>query len=858
MHFVGEYYPSSERSLQGFSADSFGAVPLSSKNNPVSQVWHEESPPWPLTSHRDSRNAYTGNSPGDRITMPQSFSSPSLVVRTTQQPQHFSAPVESPARHSVDSTVATHRAVIHDLPPRPSPSSAHRPGRIPRREGAGYPPRDHCSAALSRHKTKRTDPQNYRASTPIVFATHSHPESTISVASGASQQELLRRKAREDYRRRRYRKERKRKNSPIVNIPLALSQSLTVRRTFYDPMASVAGSDRDTSAHHLPSDAPRAYRPMTTILDHDERTQGQAARTSPRRPHYARGTTQTEPFGTPSLYSTLPMQQAVLNEADGDSLLHWSPLEDEQSTHSFPILSNHCGFSASGLENEAGKHQFAMDETENASEGKTLSKRAVRFSQQDSQISIPWNEQNERDHTSATPSRSDSVAVVSPSPSPRPPQSILRATRFTDTTPLARTSIAYYAQLQAFRDKQLPQSPMRRDNKERVVYKSPPKRNATIMDQPGSELSPITPSPMLQRTTNKPQVDPVTAPTGDYKNSHTFEAILEHASQVYHGEPCFPDEDAVTLPRDTELECDSQSSFPVSENADAASIVDEADFIRTIAAVVIQTAFRRHRVQWIFTDMLLRRRLQRQRLERIPNRYQSQSLTPLIATLPPAVDACSNRSFCPEAAETSGRDQTDYPYSSSEFRVVNGFSVGKEKTPHGTGSLEDHAATMIQTAFRGYWARDCLAVDNYCATLIQKTWRSYGVRHTYVFDLYRIVLVQSLWRRRVAYNRACILYYAAILIQATARGYLARKIHRRIKRKMGSKLLAYRFVERHANKASLVATNATPRSSHRMVSRNSWTSRSESSAHPLEDDGQNETGSVFALWRARASSANLQ
>jgi len=56
------------------------------------------------------------------------------------------------------------------------------------------------------------------------------------------------------------------------------------------------------------------------------------------------------------------------------------------------------------------------------------------------------------------------------------------------------------------------------------------------------------------------------------------------------------------------------------------------------------------------------------------------------------------------------------------------------------------AATRIQSAFRGWWARDCIAVDNYCATIIQSSYRSYLCRSNYLFELCCIVAIQAACR----------------------------------------------------------------------------------------------------------------
>jgi IQ calmodulin-binding motif len=92
------------------------------------------------------------------------------------------------------------------------------------------------------------------------------------------------------------------------------------------------------------------------------------------------------------------------------------------------------------------------------------------------------------------------------------------------------------------------------------------------------------------------------------------------------------------------------------------------------------------------------------------------------------------------------------------------------------------AAIRIQAAFRGWWVRDCIAVDHYCATTIQKTYKGFLYRTRYLVLLYSIVTVQSLWRRQVARRRVQrrkmeILHYhtynhAATRIQSKWRGFV--------------------------------------------------------------------------------------
>jgi hypothetical protein len=84
------------------------------------------------------------------------------------------------------------------------------------------------------------------------------------------------------------------------------------------------------------------------------------------------------------------------------------------------------------------------------------------------------------------------------------------------------------------------------------------------------------------------------------------------------------------------------------------------------------------------------------------------------------------------------------------------------------------AAIQIQSAFRGWWVRDCLGVDNYCATMIQKTYLGYHCRKQFTINLYRVIVVQSICRRWLAMDDAVTRIYCIVRIQAFARGSLVR------------------------------------------------------------------------------------
>jgi hypothetical protein len=89
----------------------------------------------------------------------------------------------------------------------------------------------------------------------------------------------------------------------------------------------------------------------------------------------------------------------------------------------------------------------------------------------------------------------------------------------------------------------------------------------------------------------------------------------------------------------------------------------------------------------------------------------------------------------------------------------------------------DLAAIHIQAVFRGWWVRDCLSVDNYCAKRIQRAFRGYKCRMGYLYDVYRVIMVQSIWRRNIALKTSGQRLASVIAIQTVFRGYLLRRGH---------------------------------------------------------------------------------
>ena len=99
----------------------------------------------------------------------------------------------------------------------------------------------------------------------------------------------------------------------------------------------------------------------------------------------------------------------------------------------------------------------------------------------------------------------------------------------------------------------------------------------------------------------------------------------------------------------------------------------------------------------------------------------------------------------------------------------------KVNAPKSSEEIFRSSATLIQATFRGWWARDCLSVDNYCANLIQRNVRRYFCHLNYQYDLYCITIVQSAVRRFIVRRRMnkerLLMTRAATKIQSIWRMY---------------------------------------------------------------------------------------
>ena len=90
-------------------------------------------------------------------------------------------------------------------------------------------------------------------------------------------------------------------------------------------------------------------------------------------------------------------------------------------------------------------------------------------------------------------------------------------------------------------------------------------------------------------------------------------------------------------------------------------------------------------------------------------------------------------------------------------------------------NMYELAAVQIQSAFRGFWVRDCLDVDHYCATAIQTAYRTRSCRKKYIDVVSQIIIVQSWWRRNIARDLAADTLAYVIFIQAVFRGFRVRR-----------------------------------------------------------------------------------
>ena len=89
----------------------------------------------------------------------------------------------------------------------------------------------------------------------------------------------------------------------------------------------------------------------------------------------------------------------------------------------------------------------------------------------------------------------------------------------------------------------------------------------------------------------------------------------------------------------------------------------------------------------------------------------------------------------------------------------------------------DLAAVQIQKTWRGWWVRDCINVESYCATSIQRVFRSYIARKKYEACIRQIVFLQRATRSFLHNREKKCMHKAASDIQSRWRAYSTRNTY---------------------------------------------------------------------------------
>ncbi len=201
-------------------------------------------------------------------------------------------------------------------------------------------------------------------------------------------------------------------------------------------------------------------------------------------------------------------------------------------------------------------------------------------------------------------------------------------------------------------------------------------------------------------------------------------------------------------------------------------------FIEAVAAVVIQTKVRqrlaKNKVQEMRNRRLAKNRVEEMQYRAHVNRSKYRS------SEADRAEEMRNRARTNASAYQSSETtmtpmvRKSYALARQKVRQANQMKASKGRKDV-TLDFYALAAIQIQAAFRGWWVRDCLGVDNFCAVMIQKIYRGFRCRREYLMDMNRIVTVQSTCRRWMAIDDAVTRIYCIVRIQAVMRGALVRK-----------------------------------------------------------------------------------
>lgn len=174
---------------------------------------------------------------------------------------------------------------------------------------------------------------------------------------------------------------------------------------------------------------------------------------------------------------------------------------------------------------------------------------------------------------------------------------------------------------------------------------------------------------------------------------------------------------------------------------DDSTVLSTVAFIQSVASIVIETAWRRYQAKKLVEAMRAKKRT--------------------------------------GAATSSSSDRVNHSNKSRQQIVTR--NEEEKKFESMAALFHVLAAIRIQSAFRGWWVRDCISVDHYCAKVIQSAYRAFRSRNEYLFDMYRIMMVQSASRRYIARVKVANIFGSVVLIQSACRGFLAKKKVKRIR-----------------------------------------------------------------------------
>jgi hypothetical protein len=335
------------------------------------------------------------------------------------------------------------------------------------------------------------------------------------------------------------------------------------------------------------------------------------------------------------------------------------------------------------------------------------------------------------------------------------------------------------------------------------ISKDPPTEGIGFTDRDGKALSPIRPTKKseskLDPVDRARNIQPIPRPQARYARQPEPVPAAHKISPVRSIPQAY---DIESPPRDYS-DIYETSAVPTSASLEGGEkwIADEAydiaddefedhesdlAFMQVVAAVVIQTTFRRYLAVLTFERMV------KEHFKSIAGPDIMDQLVPATQRHMPIAQSPKLQPQHIEAVQVTRR-QAPFPVSRAPpinpARQLIQKSAPSESKPYRPDpppqnqrervQLYIKCAIKIQRIFRGWWIRDSLHVDHYCATLIQQAARGFLSRNSYYYDMYRIILAQAHLRMMMAREMAAERFASIVIMQAHIRGYLVRMHTRR-------------------------------------------------------------------------------